>query len=136
MFGLATYIRSGFSAAIRKENVCTCYEIQVIRVCSKSNKSYFFSLYWNLDLDDSIYCIIVTCPPRVICKNCIENYPSSLLTTWIIIIKSGGTLWISLTVVVILQSCLDTGFCGHDIDSFLCESHTLALLLLVFTKKC
>ena len=42
-------------AAIKKENVCTCHEFQVIRVCSKSNNFYIFSFYSNPDLDDSIY---------------------------------------------------------------------------------
>ena len=51
----ATYIRSGFSATIKNENVCTCHKFQVIRVCSKSNNLYIFSLYCNHDLEDSIY---------------------------------------------------------------------------------
>ena len=53
--GLTTYIRSEFSAIIKKENVCTCHEFQVIRVCSKSNNFFIFSLYCNPNLDDSIY---------------------------------------------------------------------------------
>ena len=57
--GLAVYIRAGFSATVRKENVCNCHEIQLIRVCSRSNNFYIFSLYRNPDLDDSIYdCIL------------------------------------------------------------------------------
>ena len=53
--GLATYIRSEFSAANKEENVCTCHEFQVIRICSNNNNFYIFSLYRNPDLDDSIY---------------------------------------------------------------------------------
>ena len=53
--GLAAYIRSGFFAAIKKKNVCTCHEFQIIRFCIKSNNCYLFSLYHNPDLDDSIY---------------------------------------------------------------------------------
>ena len=53
--GLATYIRSGFSATIKKNHICNCHEIQLIRVCSRSNNFYIFSIYRNPDLDDSIY---------------------------------------------------------------------------------
>ena len=53
--GLAAYIRSGFSASICKDHICTCHEIQLIKVSSRVNNFYIFSIYRNPDLDDSIY---------------------------------------------------------------------------------
>ena len=53
--GLAVYIRTGFPATIRKENVCNCHEVQLIRVCSKHNNFYIFSLYRNPNSDDVLY---------------------------------------------------------------------------------
>ena len=59
--GLATYIRSGFSATLKKDNVCNCHEVQLIRICSRSNNFYIFSIYRNPDLDDSIYDCLLSC---------------------------------------------------------------------------
>ena len=51
--GLATYIRSGFSAAIKKENVCTYHEFHVIRVCSRSNN--FWLRWFDLQLSPDFH---------------------------------------------------------------------------------
>ena len=58
--GLAAYIRSGFLATVRKDFICNCHEVQLIKVCSKSNNFYIFSLYRNPDLDDRIYDCLLT----------------------------------------------------------------------------
>ena len=53
--GLAVYIKSGYSASVVGDMVCKCHEIQLVRLCSRSNNFYIFSVYRNPDLDDSIY---------------------------------------------------------------------------------
>ena len=53
--GMAVYIRSGFSASIISNFKCTCHEVLLVKVCSRSNNFYIFSLYRNPDLDNSIY---------------------------------------------------------------------------------
>ena len=58
--GLAVYVRSGFSASIRSDYKCSCHEVQLVRVCSRSNNFYIFSVYRNPDLDNSIYDCLLT----------------------------------------------------------------------------
>ena len=53
--GMSVYIRSGFTASRQKEFECGCHEVMVVRVCSKHNNIYVFSVYRNPDLDDSIF---------------------------------------------------------------------------------
>ena len=53
--GLSAYIRKGFNATLLPDLSCGCHEVQVIRVASRLNNFYVFSLYRNPDLDDSIY---------------------------------------------------------------------------------
>ena len=58
--GLATYIRSGYSASIIKDFVCNCHEVQLVKVCSRSNNFYIFNLYRNPDIDNRIYDCLLT----------------------------------------------------------------------------
>ena len=58
--GLAIYIRSGFSASVKSDSKCSCHEVQLVKICSKSNNFYIFSIYRNPDLDNSIYDCLLT----------------------------------------------------------------------------
>ena len=42
--GLAVYVRSGFSASVRSDCKCSCHEVQLVRVCSRSN-NFTFSVF-------------------------------------------------------------------------------------------
>ena len=59
--GMAVYIRSGCSASHKGSFECGCHEVQIIKVCSKHNNFYLFSVYRNPDADDGIfYCLLVS----------------------------------------------------------------------------
>ena len=53
--GLCIYTRAGFSAARFNKYECGCHEFMVVRVCSRFNNFYIFSMYRNPNSDDSIY---------------------------------------------------------------------------------
>ena len=53
--GMCIYTRVGFNACRFKKYECDCHEIMVVRVCSRFNNFYIFSLYRNPSSDDSIY---------------------------------------------------------------------------------
>ena len=53
--GLCIYTRVGFNASRANKYECGCHEMMIIRVCSRFNNFYIFSLYRNPDVDDSIY---------------------------------------------------------------------------------
>ena len=52
---MCIYVKSGFCATRFKKFKCWCHEIMVIRICSRFNNFYVFSLYRNPDLNNSIY---------------------------------------------------------------------------------
>ena len=43
--GLAAYIRNDFSASRKTNFECGCHEVQVLKVCGKTNNFYLFSIY-------------------------------------------------------------------------------------------
>ena len=53
--GMCIYVKSGFCATRFKKFKCWCHEIMVIRICSRFNNFYVFSLYRKPDLNNSIY---------------------------------------------------------------------------------
>ena len=53
--GLCVYTRAGFSTSRFNKYECGCHEIMVVRVCSRFNNFYIFSIYRNPNSDDSIY---------------------------------------------------------------------------------
>ena len=53
--GMAIYVREGFSASRNHSAECGCHEVQVMKVCTKRQNFYLFSIYRNPDLDDSIF---------------------------------------------------------------------------------
>ena len=53
--GMCVYTRVGFNASRCSKYECKCHETMVVRVCSRFNNFYIFSLYRNPDSDDSIY---------------------------------------------------------------------------------
>ena len=53
--GLAVYIRTGFCASMQKNHICECHEIQLVKITSRTNNFYIFSMYRNPDLDNSIF---------------------------------------------------------------------------------
>ena len=53
--GMAIYVREGFSASRKHTAECGCHEVQVMKVCSKRQNFYLFSIYRNPTLDDSIF---------------------------------------------------------------------------------
>ena len=52
---MAIYIRSSFNATRCTRFECGCHEIMIVKVCSRFNNFYIFSIYRNPDLDDVIY---------------------------------------------------------------------------------
>ena len=58
--GMALYIRKDFSASRKANYECRCHEVQVLKVCGKTNNFYIFSVYRNPDADDSIYDCLLT----------------------------------------------------------------------------
>ena len=53
--GMAVYIRSGCSASHKAIFECGCHEFQIIKMCSKHNDFYLFSVYRTPDPNDSIF---------------------------------------------------------------------------------
>ena len=53
--GMAAYIRSDFSASHKVKYECRCHEVQVLKVCGKTNNFYLFSVYKNPKADDSLF---------------------------------------------------------------------------------
>lgn len=58
--GLCLYSRVGFNASRFTKYECGCHEYMVVRVCSRFNKFYIFSLYRSPNSDDSIYDCLLT----------------------------------------------------------------------------
>ena len=58
--GMATYIRSDFSASHKTNFECGCHEVQILKICGKHNNFYLFSIYQNPDADDGIYECLLT----------------------------------------------------------------------------
>ena len=53
--GMATYIRSGWSASHKVIFECGCHEVQIIKVSGRHDNFYLFSVYHNPDVDDDIF---------------------------------------------------------------------------------
>jgi len=58
--GLCLYSRVGFNASRFTKYECGCHEYMVVRVCSRFNNFYIFSLYRSPNSDDSIYDCLLT----------------------------------------------------------------------------
>ena len=58
--GMAVYIRKDFPASRKPNFECRCHEVQVVKVCGKTNNFYIFSIYRNPDADDSIFDCLLT----------------------------------------------------------------------------
>ena len=59
--GMAVYVRNNFSASRKANFECGCHEVQVLKVCGRTNNFYIFSVYRNPDVDDSIYdCLLLS----------------------------------------------------------------------------
>ena len=58
--GMAAYIRKDFPASHKTNYECRCHEVQVFKVCGKTNNFYLFSIYRNPDADDSIFDCLFT----------------------------------------------------------------------------
>ena len=58
--GMAAYIRKDFPASRKANYECRCHEVQVFKVCGKTNNFYLFSVYRNPDADDSIFDCLLT----------------------------------------------------------------------------
>lgn len=58
--GMCVYIRSGFNACRLTSIECKCHEIILLKITSKYNNFYLFSVYRNPDLDNSIYDCLLT----------------------------------------------------------------------------
>ena len=59
--GMAAYIRKDFPACRQTSYECKCHEIQVFKVCGRTNNFYLFSVYRNPDADDSIFdCLLIS----------------------------------------------------------------------------
>ena len=58
--GMCVYIRSSYSASRIPKFECGCHEMLLVKICSRFNNYYIFSLYRNPDLDSQIYdCLLV-----------------------------------------------------------------------------
>ena len=57
---MAAYIRKDFPASHKANYECRCHEVQVFKVCGKTNNFYLFSVYRNPDADDSIFDCLLT----------------------------------------------------------------------------
>lgn len=53
--GLCIYVRKGFNAYRFNKYECGCHEFMVVRVCSRFNNFYIFSLYRNPTADDGLF---------------------------------------------------------------------------------
>ena len=59
--GLAAYIRNDFSASRKTNFECGCHEVQVLKVCGKTNNFYLFSIYRTHDANDAIFdCLLMS----------------------------------------------------------------------------
>ena len=58
--GMCVYIRSSYSASRLSKSECGCHEMMAVKICSRFNNYYIFSLYRNPDMDDSIYDCLLT----------------------------------------------------------------------------
>ena len=58
--GMAAYIRNDFSASRKANFECGCHEVQILKVCGKTNNFYVFSVYRNPDANDSIFDCLLT----------------------------------------------------------------------------
>ena len=58
--GMAAYVRKNFPASRKTNFECRCHEVQVLKVCGKTNNFYLFSIYRNPDADDSIFDCFLT----------------------------------------------------------------------------
>ena len=59
--GMAVYVRNNFSASRKANFECGCHEVQVLKVCGRTNNFYIFPVYRNPDVDDSIYdCLLLS----------------------------------------------------------------------------
>ena len=57
---MAAYVRNGYGAFHQPKFECGCCEMMVFRVCGVRQNLYVFSLYLNPDLDDRIFCCLLT----------------------------------------------------------------------------
>ncbi len=53
--GMYVYIRPACSASRIAKFECGCHEMMLVKICSRFNNYYIFSVYRNPNLDDSIY---------------------------------------------------------------------------------
>ena len=58
--GMAAYIGKDFSASRKSNFECGCHEVQVLKVCGRTNNFYLFSVYRNPDMDDAIFDCLLT----------------------------------------------------------------------------
>ena len=58
--GMAAYVRKDFPASHKTNYECRCHEVQVFKVCGKTNNFYLFSVYRNPDADDTIFDCLFT----------------------------------------------------------------------------
>lgn len=58
--GMSVYIRSGYTAQHLSKFNCHCHEMQLIKVSSKYNNHYIFSLYRNPDANNDLYDCLLT----------------------------------------------------------------------------
>ena len=58
--GMAAYVSKDFPASPKTNNECRCHEVQVFKVCGKTNKSFLFSIFQTTDTDDSIFDWVLT----------------------------------------------------------------------------
>ena len=58
--GMALYIRSGYSAQHLTRFVCQCHEMQLVKISSKYNNHYVFSLYRNPTANNNLYDCLLT----------------------------------------------------------------------------
>ena len=52
---MCVYMRPACSASRITKFECGCHEMMMVKICSRFNNYYIFSVYRNPDLDDSIY---------------------------------------------------------------------------------
>lgn len=58
--GMSVYVRTGSNAQHLSKYVCSCHEIQLVRITSRYTNHYVFSLYRNPDNNNSIYDCLLT----------------------------------------------------------------------------